>query len=161
MFRFFYAVGFSIFMRAIFLTMKKISTSILYAIVLFPLLFVAMGAIEVMAQLLNLTPDYIQVFMFPYVFITIAVLLFTGIPAFWAINKRIHRFEKLKTVTFYSHIRHVFFYYFLLLWSLFTWFFTGFKGSEDDLYLLVFSGFSVIAICMNLIFLQRHKTNQQ
>ena len=141
--------------------MKKIISPIIYAIALFPLLFVAMGTIEVMAQQLHLAPAYIQVFTFPYVFITGTLLLLLGAPFFWAVNKRIHRFEKLKTPTFYSHIRQAFFYYFLLCWSFYTWGFYGFKGTEDDLYLLVFSGFSVIAICMNFIFLQRHKTNQQ
>jgi len=137
--------------------MKKIITPIIHAAFLIPLLIIAMGSIELMARSFGLLPDYIHVFEVPYVFLTIGIIVISGIPLFWLANRIMQGLEKLHSPTTYDHFRQSFFFYFIIVFSLSHWIFSGFNGSVDDLYFLTLSTFSLVSIMINYILFQRRK----
>ncbi len=140
--------------------MKKFITPIIHAASLIPLLIIAMGSIEFMARTFGLLPDYILVFEGPYIFLTIGIIVISGIPLFWLANGVLQGLEKLQSPTIYDHFRQSIFFYFIIVYSLSTWSFSGFSGSVDDVYFLTLSGFSLVSIMINYIFLfRRRKAN--
>ena len=140
--------------------MKKIITPIINLAFLFPMTFITMGSIELVARSFGLIPDYISVFKIPFIFIIISVIVISGIPLFWLANRFIQELEKLKSTTIYDHFRQSIFFYLIIAYSLGIWVFSGFKSEEDDVYFLTFLVISIVSIVINLIFLfLRHKLN--
>ena len=135
--------------------MKKFITPVIHALFLIPLLTIAMGSIELMSRSFGLLPDYIRVFELPYIFLTISIIVISGIPLFWLANRLMQGLEKLRNPTIYDHFRQSIFFYFIIVYSLSTWIFSGFSGSVDDLYFLTLSSFSLISIVVNYLFLFR------
>lgn len=133
--------------------MKKITTPIIHAAFLIPLLTIAMGSIELMTRTFGLLPDYIRVFEVPYIFLTIGIIVIAGIPLFWLANRLMQRLEKLHGPTIYDHFRQSIFFYLIIVYSVSAWIFSGFSGSVDDLYFLTLSSFSLISLVVNYIFL--------
>ena len=139
--------------------MKKIITPILNAAFLIPLLIIAMGSIELMVQSFGLSSDYIRVFEVPYVFLTIGIIVISGIPLFWFANRLMQRIEKLRRPTIYDHFRQSIFFYFIIVYSLSTWIFSDFNANVDNLYFLTLSAFSIVSIMINYILFQKRKAN--
>lgn len=137
--------------------MKKIITPIVHVLFLFPMTFIAMGSIELVARHFDLVPDYIAVFRVPYVFLIIGVITISGIPLFWLANRLMRAIEKLQSTTAYDHLRQSILFYFIIAYSVGTWVFSGFKGNEDDVYFLTWSGISLVSIVMNYLFLFRKR----
>ena len=129
--------------------MKKILTPLLHVAFLIPSLAIAMGAIELMARSFGFLPDYIRVFKPPYIFLTIGIILISGFPIFWMANQFIQRIEKLQNPTISDHLRQAVFFYLILAACFSKWMFSGFFGNEDDLYFLVFTSYSLMAILVN------------
>ena len=140
--------------------MKKIIIPIIHLVFLIPLLTIAMGFVELIARTFGLLPDYIRVFEVPFVFLMIGIIVISGIPLFWLANRLMQGLEKLHSPTIYDHFRQSIFFYFIIVYSLSAWIFSGFSGNVDDLYFLTLSGFSLISIMINYIFLfRRRKAN--
>ena len=91
---------------------RKIITPIIHAAFLIPLLTIAMGSIERMARTFGILPDYIRVFEAPYIFLTIGIIVISGIPLFWLDNLLMQGIEKLHRPTIYDHLRQSIFFYF-------------------------------------------------
>lgn len=139
--------------------MKKVITPIIHTAFLIPLLIIAMGSTELIARSFELLPDYIRVFEMPYIFITISIIILSGIPIYFIASRLLLRLEKLHGINFYDHIRQSIFYYIVIIYSLTRWLFYGFFSNEDDLYLLTMSAYSLIAIMINYILIRRRISN--
>ena len=63
------------------------------------------------------------------------------------------RVEQLPKPSVADHLRQSIFFYFIIVYSLSTWIFSGFSGSEDDLYFLTLSSISLVSAAVNQIFL--------
>jgi len=139
--------------------MKKIISPIIHTAFLIPLLIIAMGSTELIAQSFELLPDYIRVFEVPFVFIIITIIIISGVPLFFLANRLMQRLEKQRSPTIYDHIRQSIVFYFIIVYSLFTWIFADFRGNMHDLYFLTLSAYSMISIMINYILFQRRKAN--
>lgn len=137
--------------------MKKIISILIHIIFLIPLLIIAMGLVELIASKFGLLPDYIRVFEMPYILLMIGIIVIFGIPVFWLANRLMYAIEKVQIPTIYDHLRQSVFFYIIIIYSLFTWISNGFQGSVSDLYFLILSGFSMISILVNYIFLFRRR----
>ncbi len=134
---------------------RKIFTPIIHAAFLIPLLTIAMGSIERMAQSFGLLPNYIFVYKAPYIFLTISIIIISGTPLFWIANRLMQGLEKLHRPTVYDYFRQSIFFFFIIVYSLATWILSGFNGTVDDLYFVTLSIYSLISIVVNYIFLFR------
>ena len=133
--------------------MKWISP-LLYSVQLVVLTGLTIGA-EAVARSIGVLATYqgsidVQTFLL----FDIAILVF-GIPVFWVTNLLINRLERTVEVTKGTHFRQSAGFYLVGFISLFNWINSGFGNTEEDGYLLIWLGISVVGIVMNYLFLRR------
>lgn len=139
--------------------MKKIITPVIHAALLIPLTGIAVAG-EFAARALGVLAEWEDVIDAPLIILMGSIIVIAGIPAFWLTNRLIQSLEELINPTIYDHLRHCLFFYLMIIYSLATWVARGFSGSENDGYLLLWSGISLVALITNYIFLfQKNKTN--
>ena len=90
----------------------------------------------------------------------LAVIVF-GCPIFWLANYAIKKIEKGPVKVIYDHFRQCIFYYVLGACCLALWIVGGFGTNEDDGYLMIWIGISLIAIIVNYFFLSRNPSSRR
>ena len=92
------------------------------------------------------------------IFITfLSGIIIFGIPLFWLANALMQSIEKLQNPRIYDHLRQSVFHFLIIIYSSSIWISRGFSGNEEDGYLLLWLGISLIAIVINYIFLFRKR----
>lgn len=139
--------------------MKKLFTPIIHVVFLLPLTGITVG-VEMLARETGILGEYKGVIDTP-LFITffMGIIIF-GIPLFWLANALIQSIEKSHSRSIYDYLRQSIFFFIIIIFSTTTWISRGFSGNEEDGYLLLWLGISLIAIVINYIFLfRRRKAN--
>lgn len=136
--------------------MKKLITPILYALLLLPLTAISVAS-EMVSRRIGILPEWRGIVDRPLLFFGGVLILLVGIPFFRLTNRLLQRFEKLTTPSIYDHIRQSLFYYLIVILCLSIWVWQGYHSSEEDGYFLVWTGYSLIAIITNYLFLFHQK----
>lgn len=139
--------------------MRKLITPILYAAFLIPLTGIAVG-IEAILRTVGILGEYKGVIDLSLTITFISSIVIIGVPLFWIANMLIQRLEHLQSPKLLDHFRQSLFYYLIAIFSVATWITRGFKNNEDDGYLLLWMGISLVGILINYLFmLMRRKSN--
>lgn len=134
--------------------MKKIITPIINGVLLLPLTAISV-ACEFAARRYGILSEWEGLIDPPILILGGSLIIVFGIPFFWFSNRLTLRFEKLKNAKTFDHFRQSLFFYLTIILSLLTWIFRGYSGTEDDGYLLLWSGYSIVAIVINYLFIRR------
>jgi len=138
---------------------KKLITPIIYVIFLLPLTGISVG-VEMLARETGILGEYTGVIDTPIVLTFSSSVIIFGIPLFWLANAIMQSIEKLHNPGVYDFIRQSIFFFMIIIYTILTWIFRGFSGNEEDGYLLLWLGISLIASLINYIFLfQKRKAN--
>ena len=133
--------------------MKWISP-LLYTVLLLLITGLSIGGEAVVREMGILGPYQGYIDVQTFLFFDIAIIVF-GVPIFWAANFLINRLEGNMGATKGVHFRQSAGYYLIGLVCLFTWVSNGFGNAEEDGYLLIWLGISIVAIVVNFLFLRR------
>jgi len=136
--------------------MKKLITPIINVAFLVPLTGITVG-VEMLAREMGILGEYEGVIN-TSIFITfLSGIIIFGIPLFWLANALMQSIEKLQSPRIYDHLRQSIFHFLIIIYSSSIWISRGFRGNEEDGYLLLWLGISLIAIAINYIFLFRKR----
>lgn len=139
--------------------MKKIFTPLIHIIFLFPLTAISVG-VEMLARDMDILGEYAGVIDMP-TFLTFATsVIIIGLPLFWLANTIMQRIEKLQNPALYDFIRQSVFFFMIIIYAILTWISRGFYGNEEDGYLLLWLGISLVAIVVNYIFLFSNRSTK-
>lgn len=139
---------------------KRSITPIMYT--LFLLVMTALSvALEMVGRILGILPEYTGLIDRPMVILGLCVILIAGVPVFLLANHLIQHIEKPNTFTLYDHIRQSSLFYLMGIYSLSTWISHGFAKNEEDAYLLMWLGISIVAVVVNYMFIQQKKKEVQ
>lgn len=137
----------------------RLITPIFYIAFLFLLTGIAIG-IEALVRSAGILGEYKDVIDLPLFIVFLISIIIFGIPLLWLANSLILRLEKIKNPTILDHFRQSLFYYLMLIYTLISWIAGGLRNTEEDGYLLLWMGISVIGIAVNYQYLlRRRKTN--
>jgi len=138
---------------------KKLITPIIYVIFLLPLTGISVG-VEMLARETGILGEYTGLIDTPTVLTFSSSVIIFGLPLFWLANAIMQSIEKLHNPSIYDFIRQSIFFFMIIIYAILTWIFCGFSGNEEDGYLLLWLGISLIASLINYIFLfQKRKAN--
>jgi hypothetical protein len=138
---------------------KKLITPIIYVIFLLPLTGISVG-VEMLARETGILGEYTGLIDTPTVLTFSSSVIIFGFPLFWLANAIMLSIEKLHNPSIYDFIRQSIFFFMIIIYAILTWIFCGFSGNEEDGYLLLWLGISLIASLINYIFLfQKRKAN--
>ncbi len=132
--------------------MRKIFTPFIYIIFLLPLTGISVG-VEMLARETGILGEYTGVIDMPTVLTFSSSVIIFGLPLFWLANAIMQSIEKLHNPSIYDFIRQSIFFFMIIIYAILTWILGGFSGNEEDGYLLLWSGISLLAIVVNYIFL--------
>lgn len=132
--------------------MRKIFTPFIYIIFLLPLTGISVG-VEMLARETGILGEYTGVIDMPTVLTFSSSVIIFGLPLFWLANALMQSIEKLHNPGLYDFIRQSIFFFMIITYAILTWILGGFSGNEEDGYLLLWSGISLLAIVLNYIFL--------
>lgn len=128
--------------------MRNILTPILYGVLLLPMTALAVAA-EMLARSTGWLPPYTGYIDAPLVVVMLSSILLVGVPLFWCVSQVLLKIEGRRKLVTSHHIRQCICYYLISLYCIITWMSSGFSGNEEDGYLLLWLGISLIAITMN------------
>ena len=131
--------------------MYKLITPVLYFLVLFILTALSVW-LEAVMRSIGILGEYYGVIDLPtFIFFLISIVLF-GIPLFWLANLLIRKIENQSGSIINIHIRQSLLYYLLFLYCAGAWIAGGLGNTEEDGYLLIWMGISIIGILVNYKF---------
>jgi LPXTG-motif cell wall-anchored protein len=136
--------------------MKKFITPVLYIGFIIPLTAIAVGT-EMLARTFGILPPYDGFIHTPLVILMLITLVFLGSPVLWLANMLLRYIEKPPHPQVKDHFRQSLFFYLIVIYSTSFWTTQGFTGNESDGYLLIWLGFSLLAILINYVFLFRKR----
>jgi len=136
--------------------MRKIFTPFIYIIFLLPLTGISVG-VEMLARESGILGEYTGVIDMPTVLTFSSSVIIFGLPLFWLANALMQSIEKLHNPSIYDFIRQSIFFFMIIFYITLTWIFRDFNGNEEDGYLLLWLGISLVAIVVNYIFLFRNR----
>jgi len=134
--------------------MKKLITPIIHAVFLIPLTGITVG-IETLAREMGILGEYEGVIDTSLFVTFFSGIIIFGIPLFWLANVIMQSIEKLQSPSIYDYLRQSIFLFIIIIYSTSTWISHGFSRNEEDGYLLLWLGISLVAIVINYIFLFR------
>jgi hypothetical protein len=139
--------------------MKKLITPIIHVVFLVPLTGITVG-VEMFERKTGILGEYEGVIDTPTIITFCSGIIIFGIPLFWLANVLMQSIEKLHSPKIYDYLRQSIFLFLIIIYSASTWITRGFSGNEEDGYLLLWLGISLVAIAINYIFLfRRRKAN--
>ncbi len=139
--------------------MMKLITPLIHVAFLIPLTGIAVG-VEAFLRSAAVLGEYKGVIDLPLFIMFLSSIIIFGIPLFWLANLLMQRFEKPHGPTVYDHFRQSLFFYLIVIYSSATWIARGFGNTEEDGYLLLWIGISLVGIVVNYKFLSvRRKVN--
>ena len=134
----------------------KLITPIIYVAFLIPMTGIAVG-IEAVARTIGILGEYKGLIDLPIFIVFFYSIIAVGIPLFWLTNLLIQKLEKLINPSTLDHLRQSLFFYLIVIYSLVSWIARGAGNNEEDGYLLMWIGISIVAIVMNYLFLFRRR----
>ena len=134
----------------------KLIAPLFYTVLLLVLTGLSIGAEAIVRELGVLGPYQGYIDMQTFLFFDIVIIAF-GVPIFWIANFLINRLEGTVEVTKGVHFRQSSGFYLMGVICLYNWINNGFGNTEEDGYLLIWLGISIIGIVMNYLFLRRLK----
>ena len=136
--------------------MRKLITPIIYTVFLLPVTGIAVG-MEALMRALGIIGEYQGVIDLPLFLLFLNSIIIFGFPLFWLANLLIQKLEKLHSPIVVDHFRQSLLYYLMVIYSLATWMARGFNNREEDGYLLLWIGISLIGIVVNYLFLFKRR----
>ena len=130
----------------------KLVTPILHLFFLIPMTGITVG-IEMFVRKIGILGEYQGVIDLPIIITFFCGIIVFGIPIFWLVNILMQRIEKLRSPKVTDYIRQSVLLFMAIFYIIITWFVRGFSGGEEDGYLLLWLGISIIAVMINFIFL--------
>jgi hypothetical protein len=113
-----------------------------------------------LARETDILGEYEGVIDTPLIITFLSGIIIFGIPLFWLANALMQSIEKLHSPSIYDYLRQSIFLFIIIAYCTSTWIAHGFSGNEEDGYLLLWLGISLVAIVINYIFLfRRRKAN--
>jgi cytochrome bd-type quinol oxidase subunit 2 len=136
--------------------MKKIITPIFHVMFMIPMTGIMVG-VEMIARETGILGEYKGIIDLPTTITFLLGIPIFGIPVFWLANILMQKIEKLQSPKIYDFMRQSIFYFVVFIGCASTWIAHGCGGTEEDGYLLLWSGISLIAVVINYIFLFRKR----
>ena len=137
--------------------MKKLITPVIHSVFLIPMTGIIVG-IEMIARETGILGEYKGIIDQPTTTTFLLGLIIFGIPVFWLANVLMQKIEKLQSPKIYDCLRQSIIFFIVIVLCISTWIAHGCGNSEEDGYLLLWSGISIVAIMVNYIFLSRKGT---
>ena len=134
----------------------KLITPIIYVAFLIPMTGIAVG-IEAVARTIGILGEYKGLIDLPIFIVFFYSIIAVGIPLFWLTNLLIQKLEKLINPSTLDHLRQSLFFYLVVIYSLVSWIVKGAGNNEEDGYLLMWIGISIVGIVMNYLFLFKRR----
>ena len=136
--------------------LMKLITPIIYVAFLILMTGIAVG-IEAIARTVGILGEYKGIIDLPIFIVFFCSIIVFGIPLFWLANLLNQRLEKLNNPSTLDHFRQSLFFYLIVIYSLISWIAQGAGNNEEDGYLLMWIGISIVAIVMNYLFLFKRR----
>lgn len=133
---------------------KKLITPIIHVVFLVPLTGITVG-VEMFARKTGILGEYADVIDIPSFITFFSGIIIFGIPLFWLANVLMQSIEKLHSPGIYDFLRQSILFLIIIIYCTSTWITYGFSGNEEDAYLLLWLGISLVAILINCVYLFR------
>lgn len=117
---------------------------------------IAVG-IEALVRAVGIIGEYRGAVDLPLFIVFLSAFIVCGVPLFWLVNLLIRKLEKLHNPVLSDHFRQSLFFYIIVLSSFVSWIAQGFGNTEEDGYLFMWIGISIVAIAVNYQFLFRRR----
>ena len=139
--------------------MKKLITPVIHAFFLPPMTGLTVG-IELIARNIGLLGEFEGVIDTPTAILFFFAIIICGIPVFWLANVLMQYVEKGQKPGKNDFIRQSVLYFLIMFYCLSVWASDGFQLYEEDGYLLLWSGISMLAIVINYFFVRKRNTTR-